>query len=62
MLANTRKGKQVLNVKPPDKAVAVAPALGELVAAIGENDGYADNLSLILAPTLRDLFLPLVRR
>jgi topoisomerase-4 subunit A len=36
-LANTRKGKQVLNVKPPDAAVAVTPVEGELVAAIGEN-------------------------
>ncbi len=36
-LANTRKGKQVLNVKLPDAACAVAPADGELVAAIGEN-------------------------
>jgi len=36
-LANTRKGKQVLNVKPPDKAVAVATVDGELAAAVGEN-------------------------
>jgi len=36
-LGNTRKGKQVLNVKPPDEARAVAPIEGELVAAIGEN-------------------------
>jgi topoisomerase-4 subunit A len=36
-LANTRKGKQVLNVKPPDAARAVAPVEGELAAAIGEN-------------------------
>ncbi len=36
-LANTRKGKQVLNVKPPDEARAVAPVEGELVAAVGEN-------------------------
>ena len=36
-LANTRKGKQVLNVKPPDEARAVAPVEGELAAAIGEN-------------------------
>jgi topoisomerase-4 subunit A len=36
-LANTRKGKQVLNVKPPDAARAVAPVEGELVAAVGEN-------------------------
>jgi topoisomerase IV subunit A len=36
-LGNTRKGKQVLNVAPPDTARAIAPAEGELVAAIGEN-------------------------
>jgi len=36
-LGNTRKGKQVLNVKPPDAACALAPVEGELVAAIGEN-------------------------
>ncbi len=36
-LANTRKGKQILNVKPPDAARAIAPAEGELAAAIGEN-------------------------
>jgi topoisomerase-4 subunit A len=37
VLANTRKGKQVLNVKPPDAARAVAPVEGELAAAVGEN-------------------------
>jgi len=36
-LGNTRKGKQILNVKPPNQACAMAPAEGELVAAIGEN-------------------------
>jgi topoisomerase-4 subunit A len=36
-IANTRKGKQVLNVKMPDEAAAVVPVEGELVAAIGEN-------------------------
>jgi topoisomerase-4 subunit A len=36
-LANTRKGKQVLNVKPPDEARAVTPVEGELAAAVGEN-------------------------
>jgi topoisomerase-4 subunit A len=36
-LANTRKGKQVLNVKPPDAARALAVVDGELVASIGEN-------------------------
>jgi topoisomerase-4 subunit A len=36
-LANTRKGKQVLNVKMPDEARALATVEGELVAAIGDN-------------------------
>jgi len=36
-VANTRKGKQVLNVKAPDAARAVAMVEGDLVAAIGEN-------------------------
>ncbi|MGB7035488.1 MAG: DNA gyrase C-terminal beta-propeller domain-containing protein, partial [Xanthobacteraceae bacterium] len=36
-LANTRKGKQVLNVKAPDAGRVIATAEGELVAAIGEN-------------------------
>jgi len=36
-LANTRKGKQVLNVTPPDAARAIAVVEGELVASIGEN-------------------------
>jgi topoisomerase IV subunit A len=36
-LANTRKGKQVLNVTPPDAARALAVVEGELVASIGEN-------------------------
>src|SRR6516162_6438840 len=36
-VANTRKGKQVLNVKAPDVGRAVAPVEGDLVAAIGEN-------------------------
>jgi topoisomerase-4 subunit A len=36
-LANTRKGKQVLNVAMPDEARAIAVVEGELVAAIGEN-------------------------
>jgi len=36
-LANTRKGKQVLNVAPPDAARAMAVVEGELVASIGEN-------------------------
>jgi topoisomerase-4 subunit A len=36
-LANTRKGKQVLNVSAPDTARAIAPIEGELVAAVGEN-------------------------
>jgi topoisomerase-4 subunit A len=36
-VANTRKGKQVLNVKAPDAGRAVTPVEGDLVAAIGEN-------------------------
>jgi len=36
-LANTRKGKQVLNVTLPDEARAVAPVEGELAASVGEN-------------------------
>src|SRR6266700_2993703 len=36
-LANTRKGKQILNVTPPDAARALAVVEGELVASIGEN-------------------------
>jgi len=36
-LANTRKGKQVLNVALPDEARAIAPVDGELVATVGEN-------------------------
>jgi len=36
-LGNTRKGKQILNVKPPDRAHAIAPVEGEMVAAIGDN-------------------------
>jgi topoisomerase-4 subunit A len=36
-VANTRKGKQILNVKPPDAARVIAPVEGELVAAVGEN-------------------------
>jgi topoisomerase-4 subunit A len=36
-LANTRKGKQVLNVTPPDEARAITPVDGDLAAVIGEN-------------------------
>jgi topoisomerase-4 subunit A len=36
-LANTRKGKQVLNVALPDEARAIATVEGELVASVGEN-------------------------
>jgi topoisomerase-4 subunit A len=36
-LANTRKGKQVLNVALPDEARAIAAVEGELVASVGEN-------------------------
>jgi topoisomerase-4 subunit A len=36
-VGNTRKGKQVLNVAPPNEARAVAVVMGDTVAAIGEN-------------------------
>ncbi|MDQ2953792.1 MAG: DNA topoisomerase IV subunit A, partial [Pseudomonadota bacterium] len=36
-VANTRKGKQVLNVKAPDEARAIATVEGGLVASIGES-------------------------
>jgi topoisomerase-4 subunit A len=36
-VGNTRKGKQVLNVSPPNEARAVAVVTGDMVAAIGEN-------------------------
>ena len=36
-VANTRKGKQVLNVTPPDEARALAVVDGEFIASIGEN-------------------------
>jgi topoisomerase-4 subunit A len=37
VLGTTRKGKQVLNVKPPDRAAALTIAAGDTVATIGEN-------------------------
>jgi topoisomerase-4 subunit A len=37
VLGTTRKGKQVLNLKAPDKAVVLTTVDGELVAAIGAN-------------------------
>lgn len=37
VLGTTRKGKQVLNLKSPDKAAALATVDGELVASIGAN-------------------------
>ena len=36
-LANTRKGKQILNVKMPDEARVVTEIAGDQVAAIGDN-------------------------
>jgi topoisomerase-4 subunit A len=36
-VGNTRKGKQLLNVTAPDEARAIALAVGELVAVIGDN-------------------------
>jgi len=37
VLGTTRKGKQVLNLKAPDKAVALTTVDGEMVATIGAN-------------------------
>ena len=37
VLGTTRKGKQVLTLKAPDRAAAVTTVTGELVAAVGEN-------------------------
>ena len=37
LIANTRKGKQVLNVKTPEEAVACALVEGDTVAVIGQN-------------------------
>ncbi|MCC6948334.1 MAG: DNA topoisomerase IV subunit A [Bradyrhizobiaceae bacterium] len=37
VLGTTRKGKQVLNVKAPDRAVAITLAEGDTVATIGDN-------------------------
>jgi len=37
VLGTTRKGKQILNLKAPDRAAAMAVVSGELVASIGEN-------------------------
>jgi topoisomerase IV subunit A len=36
-VANTRKGKQVLNIKPPDEARAMTAVEGELAVTVGEN-------------------------
>lgn len=37
MVANTRKGKQVMNVGMPDEAKLVVPVRGDHVAVVGEN-------------------------
>jgi len=37
LVANTRKGKQILNVSMPDEAKIVTPAFGDHVAVVGEN-------------------------
>ncbi len=37
VLGTTRKGKQVLNLKAPDRAAAMTVVEGDLLAAIGEN-------------------------
>ena len=37
VIANTRKGKQVLNVKLPDEAELCVPSVGDHLAVVGEN-------------------------
>ncbi|MDJ0612149.1 MAG: DNA topoisomerase IV subunit A [Rhizobiaceae bacterium] len=37
VIANTRKGKQVLNVKLPDEAAICMPAIGDHIAVVGDN-------------------------
>ena len=37
VVANTRKGKQVLNVKMPDEAAICTPASGDTLAVVGDN-------------------------
>ncbi|WP_028034584.1 DNA topoisomerase IV subunit A [Chelativorans sp. J32] len=37
VVANTRKGKQIMNVKAPDEARLCVPATGDHVAIVGEN-------------------------
>jgi topoisomerase-4 subunit A len=37
MVANTRKGKQIMNVSLPDEARLCVPVTGDHVAVIGEN-------------------------
>jgi len=37
VIANTRKGKQILNVKMPDEAAICTPVLGDTLAVVGDN-------------------------
>ncbi|MEM9330196.1 MAG: DNA topoisomerase IV subunit A [Pseudomonadota bacterium] len=37
VIATTRKGKQILNVKVPDEAAICVPAIGDHLAVVGEN-------------------------
>jgi len=37
VIANTRKGKQVLNVKMPDEAAICVPVQGDTIAVVGDN-------------------------
>lgn len=37
MVANTRKGKQIMNVAMPDEAKLAVPVMGDHVAVVGEN-------------------------
>ena len=39
-LSNTRKGKQVLNVKSPSEAAVCRPAAGDMLAVVGENKKF----------------------
>jgi hypothetical protein len=52
VVANTRKGKQVMNVRPPDEACRCVPVSGDHVAIIGvvvsECDDVAGNFGAII--------------
>ena len=48
VVANTRKGKQVMNVKSPDEAVRCVTVAGDHVAIVGENR------KMLVFPLIRD--------